>query len=81
MMSLANCKLDKETGEVFMPEMVRPRDFGLAMIVYVNKKDAPLRYLREMEQINKWLIRGMQVDEGYLDSLDDDRYKIIYCKN
>jgi hypothetical protein len=81
MMSLANCKLDRETGEVFMPEMVRPRDFRLAMIVYVNKKDAPLRYLREMEQINKWLIRGMEVDEGYLDSLDDDRYKIIYCKN
>ena len=81
MMSLSNCKLDKATGEVFMPQMIRPKGFGLAILVYVNKKDAPLPYLRKMEQINKWLIKGMEVDRGYLDSLDDDSYRKWFCKN
>jgi hypothetical protein len=81
MMSLANCKLDKSTGEVFMPRALRPKAFALAILVYVNKKDAPLRYLREMEQINKWLIKGMEVDRGYLDCIDDDSHRKWFCKN
>jgi hypothetical protein len=81
MMSLANCRLDKSTGEVFMPEVIRPKAFKLAVLVYVNKKDAPLRYLREMEQINKWLIRGLTVDRGYLDGFDDDTYRKWFSKN
>lgn len=81
MMSLSNCKLDKSTGEVFMPQLVRPKAFASCMLVYVNKKDAPLRYLREMEQVNKWLIRGQVVDRGYLDNIDDDLYRKWFCKN
>lgn len=83
MMSLENCKLDKSTGEVFLPKMVRPSGVGRAfcVIIYVNKKDAPLKYLREMEVINKWLIKGMEVKEGYIDTLTNEIYRKQFCKN
>lgn len=82
MMSLENCKLDKSTGEVFYPEMIRPKGVGgmFCIIVYANKKDAPLKYLREMEAINKMLIKGM-LFEGRLDELDDIIYRKQFCKN
>lgn len=84
MMSLNNCKVDKSTGEVFMPERVQPKGRGGAfcIIVYVNKKDAPLRYLREMEQINKWLIGG-QIGEfkGTIDQLTWPDYRKYFCQN
>jgi hypothetical protein len=84
LMSWKNCKVDKSTGEVFMPRMIRPKGkgAGFCVIVYVNKKDAPLRYLREMEQINKWLIRQKTAHiEGFLDTLDDDIYRKQFCQN
>jgi hypothetical protein len=82
LMSLHNCKVDKSTGEVFMPRMIRPKGKGggFCHIVYVNKKDAPLRYLREMEQVNKWLIKNVPM-EGYLDTIDDEIYRTQICKN
>ena len=82
MMSLSNCKVDKSTGEVFMPRRARPKGKGgcFCVIVYVNKKDAPLRYLREMEQINKWLIKGQAV-EGVLDCIGVEEYRKWFCKN
>lgn len=83
MMSFQNCRVDKSTGEVLaMPVIARPKGGGaqFCVIVYVNQKDAPLRYLRELEQINKWLIRKMDV-RGVLDELDDEIYRKQYCKN
>jgi hypothetical protein len=83
MMGLGNCKVDKTTGEIFMPELARPKGRGGAycILVYVNKKDAPLPYLREMEAINKWMIAG-QVDDvkGYLDTVTQDGYRRNFCQ-
>jgi hypothetical protein len=83
MMSLNNCKLDKSTGEVFMPTVVRPKGAGaFCIVVYVNKKDAPLCYLKEMETINRWLIRGQVVDRGHLDTIEGfDKYVKYFCQN
>ena len=82
MMSLNDCIVDKSTGEVFMPRRARPTGKAgcFCVIVYVNRKDAPLRYLREMEQINKWLIRGAPVT-GRLDCIDAEEYRKWFCKN
>jgi hypothetical protein len=82
MMGLANCVVDKSTGEVFMPRSIRPAGAkAFCILVYANRKDAPLKYLREMEAINKWLIKGMQLREGHLDTLTDDSYRKLFCKN
>jgi hypothetical protein len=84
MMGLGNCKVDKSTGEVFMPQLVRPKGRGGAfcILVYVNKKDAPLRYLREMETINKWLIGGQIGDvKGTIDTMTWPDYRKYFCQN
>jgi hypothetical protein len=83
LMGLNNCRVDKSTGECFMPAMVRPKGVGaqFCIIVYVNRKDAPLRYLAELEVINKWLIKGLQVSSGFLDTLTDEKYRMIHREN
>jgi hypothetical protein len=82
MMSLANARVDKETGEVFMPERVKPKRPGdnFYVMVYVNNKQEVLRYLREMEQVNKWQLAGaVQIDKP--PQIDDDMYRAYFCKN
>jgi hypothetical protein len=80
MMSLANCKVDKSTGEVFMPQTARgdPQKKQFYTLIYVNNKAAPLPYLREMEQVNKWILEGLHIDR--LSMVDDILYSGKFCK-
>jgi hypothetical protein len=72
-MSLANCRVDKKTGEVFeAKEIVKP----FYVMVYINNKTVPLNYLREMEQINKWILAGHQLDRLW--NCSDDEYKKFF---
>jgi hypothetical protein len=68
-----NYRVDKRTGECFPAEVVKGAYF---VMVYVNNKAAPLRYLREMEQVNKWILEGHTLDR--LPELDDDDYRKRY---
>ena len=74
MMSFNNAKVDKKTGECFGPMEIRG-DYYL--MVYVNNKDVPLKYLKEMEQINKWMLKeGLKV--GRDDVAIDNNF---YCSH
>jgi hypothetical protein len=76
-MTISNCRVDKKTGEVFMPEMIKDTFF---MLVYINNKSHPLSFLKEMETINKWIISGMEPDR--LRKCNDDLYrKYFICQN
>ena len=82
MMSLENCRVDKSTGEVWMPERVKSRKPGdnFFVMVYANNKAAPLRFLRELEQINKWQLAGaVEIDKP--PEMTDDDYRKYFCKN
>jgi hypothetical protein len=82
MMGFGNYGVNKSTGEILrIPKVYRPKGGAaqFCVIVYVNQKDAALRYLREMEQINKWLIGKMQV-RGVLDEIDDTAYRKHFCQ-
>jgi hypothetical protein len=76
MKSPANYRVDKKTGECW-PAMEKREPFFV--VIYANNKSAPLKYLREMEQINKWIIGGEQVDR--MPEIDDDDYRKHFCKN
>ena len=81
MMSLANCKVDKDTGEIFMPETARgdPKKRQFYTLVYINNKAAPLGYLKEMEQVNKWILEGLEIDR--LPMVDDELYSKLFCSD
>ena len=80
MKSFANWGVNKTTGEVWaQPEEYRCGN-GFAVVVYANDKAAPLRYLKRMEQVNKWVLEGHEIDR--LPMLDDDLFrKLFVCKN
>jgi hypothetical protein len=82
---IENCKVDKRTGEFFgMPEPVREKhgEKFFYTIWYLNQPGRFLCYLREMEQINKWLMdRSATVDDviEYLGGgITDDNYRKHY---
>lgn len=75
--SFANFKVDKDTGECWPALEVKGAFF---VMVYVNDKTAPLRYLREMETVNRWLLEGHTLDK--LPQIDDGDYtKHFVSKN
>jgi hypothetical protein len=76
MCSFNNYRVDKTTGECFPPAM-QTKPFYV--VVYAENKASPLKYLREMEQVNKWVLGGYQPDK--VPDLDDDLYRKIFCKN
>lgn len=73
--SFANYKLDKTTGECW-PALEQRGAFHV--IIYVNDKKAPLRYLKEMELINKWILEGLDITK--LPELDDEAYTREYIE-
>jgi hypothetical protein len=75
MLSFRNYGVNKETGEVFEP---RVKKEAFYVIVYAQNKSAPLQMLRELEQVNKWLMEGM---EGVSPpEIDDEKYAKFFCK-
>jgi hypothetical protein len=80
MKSFANYGVDKRTGEVYSEPKEVTCGNGFAVMVYACDKAAPLKYLKRMEQVNKWILEGHDVDR--VPTLDDALYrKIIVCKN
>lgn len=78
MMSFNNAKVDKKTGECFAPMEIRG-DYYL--MVYVNNKDGPLKYLKEMEQINKWMLKeGLKVGRDDV-AIDNNFYSSHYKRD
>lgn len=74
MRSFKNYKVDKKTGECFPSPIYQTPFF---VMTYVNNKASPLVYLREFEQVNKWLLQGF--DPGKLPALDDIMYRRLHC--
>lgn len=80
MKSFSNCRVDKSTGEITAMPMEKKVGNGFAVIIYALDKAAPLRYLKRMEQVNKWVLQGFEIDA--LPELDDGEYnKKFICKN
>jgi hypothetical protein len=79
MKSMANWGVDKKTGEVWgIPVEYKPCPF--AVVIMSLDKTAPLRYLKRMEQVNKWVLEGFEISA--LPELDDGSYMKNYiCKN
>lgn len=74
MCSLANVRINFDTGQCWTPKPLAKQFFTM---VYVNNKGAPLRILGQMEQINKWIIKKFQPDR--LPMLTDVLYrKLLY---
>jgi hypothetical protein len=76
MSSFRNCRVDMDTGECFPPKVVKEHFY---MMAYVHDKKLALPYLREMEQVNKWILQGFAVEEQWL-HVDDDGYRKRFCK-
>lgn len=80
MKSFANYGVDRSTGEVYSEPKEITCGNGFALMVYACNKEAPLRYLKRMEQVNKWILEGHEVDR--VPTMDDELYKkILVCKN
>lgn len=73
MKSFANYGVDKTTGEVWAEPSEYKCGNGFAVVIYANDKTAPLRYLKRMEQINKWVLEGHIIDQ--LPMLDDALFR------
>lgn len=70
MKSFRNYSVDKDTGECREPlEIVKP----YYTIIYVNNKAAPLPFLKELEQVNKWILGGLEIDKLWM--MDDEQYQ------
>lgn len=76
LMSLANYKINKKTGECWAPVKLQRQFFTM---VYVNNKGAPLSRLKQLEKVNKWVLNDFDPDK--LTMIDDLLYKKVICKN
>lgn len=78
--SFVNYKVDYKTGECYIPDVICRPFFTM---VYINNKGAPLKRLKQLEIVNKWLIKEQvrDPDRRELAVLDDDLYRKIICKN
>lgn len=74
MMSFRNFKVDRKTGECWIPTVVQKKFFTM---VYVNNKGAPLTMLKQLEIVNKWIMRD-QLTPDKIRLLDDRLYKRLF---
>ena len=75
MKSMSNWGVDKKTGEIWgLPKEFMPCPY--AVVIYALDKTAPLRYLRRMEQVNKWVLEG--VDIPRVPMVDDQLYQSYF---
>lgn len=76
MKSFANWWVDTDTGELHKPKIISGAFWVTA---YVCNRRAPLRYLKELEKVNKWLMQGMKTDNvTWLDV--DSQHRSMYHK-
>lgn len=74
LMSFANWKLDRKTGEGYPPQALKKQFFNM---VYVNNKSAPLTRLKQMEQVNKWIMEDFDPGRS-LPRLTGDVYRKLH---
>ena len=78
LLSFVNYRVDRQTGECFTPKVLAKAFYTM---VYVNNKGAPLQRLKQLEAVNKWLIKEQvrDPDREQLAVLDDDLYRKVIC--
>lgn len=76
MKSPANYGVDKSTGEVWGVPVEKWVRQGVALYIPALNKAAPLAKMRYLEQVNKWILNGQEIDR--LRMFDDDSYKKIW---
>lgn len=74
MLSFNNYVLDKTTGEC-RPSMIYKTPFFI--MTFINNKASPLTWIRGMEKVNKWVLKGLEIDQ--VPTIDDQDYRRIYC--
>lgn len=75
LLSFRNWKVDRKTGQCWIPQAVRGDFYSL---VYVNNKPAVLERLRMLETVNRWIIEKLLPDKLSRDQLlyiDWDYYR------
>ena len=70
LLTFANPRVDRETGECVRPSVLSKTFFTM---VYVHNKGAPLSRLKQLEQANKWIIQGFHTDQ--VPKINDDLYR------
>jgi len=79
MKSVKNYKMDKSTGELFKIPMEKRVGNGFAVVIWALDKSAPLSWMKRLEQVNKWILEGVEIEEA--PKIDDEIYKRVICKN
>jgi hypothetical protein len=69
-LSFANAKVDRTTGEMTAPQIIKEAFYIMA---YIHNKEFALQYLRQLEQANRWIMEGMVLDR--LPMCNDDDYR------
>jgi hypothetical protein len=59
--SFINTRVDRATGEVVKAKCYQGR---FHIMYYVENKRYFLQYMNELEQVNKWILEGMQLDRS-----------------
>lgn len=73
-----NAVLDRKTGEMIFPTLHKGQYF---LMTYINNKVFFYRYLKEMEQINNWILSGFPVAREDILTNDYDYRKFILNQN
>lgn len=75
-LTIDNYKVDRKTGEMTKPQIIKEAFYIMA---YIHNKEFALQYLRALEQANKWIMGGMQLNR--LPMCSDDDYRKFFCSN
>lgn len=73
MCSFGNVRMDKRTGEIKEEPVALVKPFFT--MVYVLNKGAPLKFIQQLEKVNKWLMNGFDAKQASM--LTDQLYRKI----
>jgi hypothetical protein len=73
-----NCYVDRRTGEIKSPPP-EPYHQQFFSTVQVHNKGAPIRHMKTMETVNKWIMDGLQLTgREDIPTMSLDRYSSMY---
>jgi hypothetical protein len=80
MKSFSNYGVDRSTGELWGVPQEYKTEGGFAVVIMALNKAAPLRYMKMLEQTNKWVLEGFEID-CLPEITDEDYFQHYICKN